>query len=99
MGTGVRSLSCGARHGMPVNRSDVIWAYRAFLGREPENDDVVDLHCGASDFRSLCESFIGSNEFKILSGASAKAGGLAPPPGPMPPPPIYTTGGTPHNAP
>ena len=69
---------------MPVNRSDVIWAYRAFLGREPENDDVVDLHCRASDFRSLCESFIGSNEFKILSGASAKAGGLAPPPVLMP---------------
>jgi len=65
---------------MPVNRSDVIWAYRTFLGREPENDDVVDLHCRAADFRSLCESFIGSNEFKILSAASAKAGGLAPPP-------------------
>jgi hypothetical protein len=70
---------------MPVNRSDVIWAYRTFLGREPENDGVVDLHCRAEDFRSLCESFIGSNEF------SAKAGGLAPPPVLMPRLPIDTS--------
>jgi methylase of polypeptide subunit release factors len=69
---------------MPLNRSDVIWAYRTFLGREPENDGVVDLHCRAEDFRSLCESFIGSNEFKILSGARAKAGGFEPPPILMP---------------
>jgi SAM-dependent methyltransferase len=69
---------------MPVNRSDVIWAYRTFLGRQPENDVVVDLHCRTADFRTLCESFIGSNEFKILSGAAARASGLAPPPVLMP---------------
>jgi SAM-dependent methyltransferase len=69
---------------MPVDRSNVIWAYRTFLGRQPENDGVVDLHCRAADFRTLCESFIGSNEFKILSGAAAKASGLVPPPILMP---------------
>jgi SAM-dependent methyltransferase len=49
---------------MPVSRADVLWAYRSLLGREPESDRVVDLHCRAPDFRSLCESFIGSDEYK-----------------------------------
>ena len=33
------------------------------LGREPECDRVVDLHLSAVDFRTLCESFIASDEF------------------------------------
>lgn len=27
---------------MAMSREDVIWVYRIFLGREPENDDVIN---------------------------------------------------------
>ena len=53
-----------------VTRSDVIWAYRTFLGRQPENEGVVQHHCGAPDLRALCESFADSAEFKLKSAAA-----------------------------
>jgi SAM-dependent methyltransferase len=56
---------------MTVAKSDVIWAYRTFLGRAPENDRVVREHCGASDLRALCESFLASAEFKGGTGSAA----------------------------
>jgi len=49
---------------MPVTEADVIWAYRNFLGRAPENDAVVELHCHAEDLRTLCEILVNSDEFK-----------------------------------
>jgi len=48
---------------MAVTESDVIWAFRTFLGREPESDAVVREHCGISDLRALCETMIASTEF------------------------------------
>jgi SAM-dependent methyltransferase len=53
---------------MPVAESDVIWAYRTFLGREPESDAVVREHCGISDLRTLCEVMIASAEFRVRWG-------------------------------
>lgn len=55
---------------MTVAKSDVIWAYRTFLGRQPENDRVVREHCGAADLRALCESFLASAEFKVRAGSA-----------------------------
>jgi SAM-dependent methyltransferase len=57
---------------MAVSESDVIWAYRTFLGRDPENHRVVLNHRVASNLRSLCESFIGSAEFKARSGVTGQ---------------------------
>jgi SAM-dependent methyltransferase len=55
---------------MAVTRSDVVWAYRTFLGREPENDDVVTEHCGATDLRALCEALVSSAEFRVHWGST-----------------------------
>jgi SAM-dependent methyltransferase len=56
----------------PITKSDVVWAYRVFLGRRPENERVVQEHCRVADLRALCETFIGSAEFRLKAG---KAGG------------------------
>ena len=49
----------------PIAKSDVVWAYRVFLARRPENESVVREYCRAPDLRALCETFIGSAEFKL----------------------------------
>jgi SAM-dependent methyltransferase len=56
---------------MAVTESDVVWAYRTFLGRDPENASVVRERCGVSDVRALCESFVGSTEFRVRWGPEA----------------------------
>jgi len=63
---------------MPVRRSDILWAYRSLLGRKPESDRVVDLHRSAADFRTLCESFIASDEFKDRVRPLKRRGGPKP---------------------
>ena len=56
----------------PITKSDVVWAYRVFLGRRPENERVVREHCHAADLRALCETFIGSPEFKLKAGTAGE---------------------------
>ena len=52
---------------MSVSKSDVVWAYRVFLGREPENQQVLQEHCRARDLNNLCEGFLASAEFRLRS--------------------------------
>jgi 2-polyprenyl-3-methyl-5-hydroxy-6-metoxy-1,4-benzoquinol methylase len=63
---------------MPVGKSDVVWAYRAFLGREPENQQVVQGHCRARDLYALCEAFLASAEFRQRSFALGDRSHLLP---------------------
>ena len=51
-----------------VTQQDVINAYRFFLGREPENDKVIEekiTTCG-DDFEKLRQEFLSSDEFRKL---------------------------------
>jgi 2-polyprenyl-3-methyl-5-hydroxy-6-metoxy-1,4-benzoquinol methylase len=48
-----------------ITPEDIMWAYRLFLGREPENQDVITGKLKRlKDFRELVEEFIYSEEFK-----------------------------------
>lgn len=48
-----------------LTRDDVVWAYRMFLDREPENEEVVQNHLELSASRKeLVQSFTNSGEFK-----------------------------------
>jgi SAM-dependent methyltransferase len=48
-----------------VTEDDVVWAYRTFLGREPENETVVKNGAAAGlDWRSLVISFLSSSEYR-----------------------------------
>lgn len=51
---------------MPITRDEVIWAYRMFLGREPESEAVVEGYIGLVDRDALREVFISCAEFKLL---------------------------------
>lgn len=49
---------------MGISREHVVWAYRLFLGREPESDSVIDAAMGG--FHSVADlraQFLGSPEF------------------------------------
>ncbi|GLV23533.1 hypothetical protein TomMM35A_33710 [Sphingobium sp. TomMM35A] len=52
---------------MTVSREEVIWAYRALLGREPENDEVIENHTATANFSTLRNDFILSDEFRASS--------------------------------
>ncbi|OYU32034.1 MAG: methyltransferase type 12 [Comamonadaceae bacterium PBBC2] len=48
-----------------ISRDEVIYAYRLLLGREPENDTVVNHYATeVADLRALRELFINSTEFQ-----------------------------------
>lgn len=50
---------------MSVSKEDVLWCYRAILGREPESNEVIESKIHShSDFSSLRNSFIKSVEFQ-----------------------------------
>ena len=55
---------------LPVSRTDVAWAYRTLLGREPETEDVVVQHMAShDDLAGLVQAFAESREFALrLSG-------------------------------
>jgi 2-polyprenyl-3-methyl-5-hydroxy-6-metoxy-1,4-benzoquinol methylase len=63
---------------MSVSESDVVWAYRVFLGREPENERVLRDHCRARDLHTLCETFLASPEFQLRAGTAAVRPSLPP---------------------
>ena len=52
---------------MPVTRDDVRGAYRLLLGREPENEAVIDGFMHIPDIRALRERFIASREYLLGS--------------------------------
>lgn len=47
-----------------MSREDVIWVYKIFLGREPENDDVINhqLSSGHTRFEMITQ-IMESEEF------------------------------------
>jgi hypothetical protein len=49
--------------GKVVSREAVIWAYRLFLNREPENEQVVEGHQKAPNLRVLSQRFLRSHEY------------------------------------
>lgn len=48
---------------MPVTRDEVLCAYRLILGREPENETVIEEALKADDLAHLRQVFLGSPEF------------------------------------
>jgi sulfatase maturation enzyme AslB (radical SAM superfamily) len=46
-----------------VTAEDVIWCYRTFLGRDPESEAAVLPHLKHGSFKSLAQSFAGSEEY------------------------------------
>ena len=60
---------------MSVTREDAIYAYRLILGREPENESVVEQAMAAENLAHLRQVFLGSREFTDRSGGG---------PGPLP---------------
>lgn len=46
-----------------VTRDEVVWAYRLFLGREPESETAIDLHRQLPDLEALRHTFLDSTEF------------------------------------
>lgn len=51
-----------------VSRESIIWAYRLFLDREPENNAVIDEKLGRLfSTRELRSDFINSDEFKRIN--------------------------------
>lgn len=54
-----------------VTKSEVIDAYRLILGREPEDEAVVEGYLSLPDWRTLRHLFFESQEFKQLSKANS----------------------------
>src|ERR1051326_2112092 len=48
---------------MPVTRSEVEAAYRAILGRDPENEKAIEFHSRAPSVEDLLRRFLSSEEF------------------------------------
>lgn len=57
---------------MGASREEVIWAYRMFLGRDPESENVIEAQMAAPDLRHLREAFVGSDEFRRGLGATGQ---------------------------
>jgi SAM-dependent methyltransferase len=54
-----------------VERDHIVWAYRLFLGREPESIDVVDQHLSLNySVPGLRNAFMKSDEFLASAGRS-----------------------------
>lgn len=57
---------------MSVSKEDVLWCYRAILGREPESEEVVAKKIkDHDDFKSLRRSFLESEEFLLSTVSSS----------------------------
>jgi SAM-dependent methyltransferase len=59
---------------MAVAIEEVLWCYRALLGREPESDVAVQSHLGCDNFRQLAECFVQSQEFLAKRGPASVPG-------------------------
>lgn len=49
---------------MSVSREHILWAYRTILGREPENEQVVQYYMAFPDFWAVRAAFLASSEFR-----------------------------------
>ncbi len=50
---------------MPLSEEEIIWAYRLFYDREPENQEAIAFHRSRSkDIKALRKHLLGSSEFK-----------------------------------
>lgn len=47
-----------------LERESVIWAYRLFLGRDPENEEAITYHRNHPNIEALLSAFLGSGEFQ-----------------------------------
>lgn len=62
-----------------LTRDHVIWAYRCFFGRDPEDEKAIEGHRRAANWDALRRAFISSSEFKrnldrmTLAPVAAKA--------------------------
>lgn len=56
---------------LPVTEEAVRWAYRLFLGREPENTDAIAGKLHHPDLTSLRTEFLGSPEFSSTQSTSS----------------------------
>lgn len=48
---------------LPLTREQVIGAYKLFLGREPESEDVITNKLKSKNLKELVQEFVGSSEF------------------------------------
>ncbi len=55
---------------MPVTRDEVVWAYRMFLGRDPESEEAILHHTKHRDRLTLRNLFTGSPEFQAFTRQS-----------------------------
>lgn len=60
---GLRRWRRGRSH-RPLSRETVVWAYRLFLGRDPENDEVIDAATLYPSREDLVRAFLASAEFR-----------------------------------
>lgn len=50
---------------MKLSREHIVWAYRLFLDREPENEEIIDHALrGLTSVKELRRQFVGSPEFR-----------------------------------
>ena len=50
---------------MAMSREDVIWVYKIFLGREPENEGVIDAQINSGRSRiEMIAQIMESEEFR-----------------------------------
>jgi len=56
-----------------LNKTDVIYAYRLILGRDPENETVIETHRQAKDLPELRKVFMASDEFKTKLASSSSS--------------------------
>jgi tRNA (mo5U34)-methyltransferase len=54
-----------------ISRSDIKVAYRLFLGREPETEEITQAYQSIPDLDSLRRTFLGSPEFQSKYGSMA----------------------------
>ena len=72
-----------------VSSDEVTMAYRLILGREPENDAVVKLHCDFKDISTLGRKLLASKEFALRNKRERALDYVAltgDPPAPLAPP-------------
>jgi exopolysaccharide biosynthesis predicted pyruvyltransferase EpsI len=57
---------------MPVTKEEVVWCYRAILGREPESEQAIQGHQAQRDIASLRDVFLKSREFRSIAKELSK---------------------------
>ena len=48
---------------MAISKEEVLWCYRMILGREPESEDIVNIHMQNKNITILREVFFNCKEF------------------------------------